>query len=74
MLIALAAFVTLARAVASSALIRQASPAPVPASVRQIGQELMKNYVLPLEIVALLLTAALIGAAVIALQERRRSE
>jgi len=73
-LIALAAFATLARAVASSAVIRQASPAPVTASVRQIGQELMKNYVLPLEIVALLLTAALIGAAVIALQERRRGE
>ena len=72
--ITLAAFATLARAVASSALIRQAAPATVSPSVRQIGQELMKDYVLPLEIVALLLTAALIGAAVIALQERRRSE
>ena len=72
--IALAAFATLARAITSSAVIRQTSAAAQPASVRQIGQELMKNYIIPLEIVALLLTAALIGAAVIALQERRRSE
>ncbi len=73
-LIALAAFATLARAIGSSPVIRQSYPAAQPATVRQIGQELMKNYILPLEIVALLLTAALIGAAVIALQERRRSE
>ncbi len=72
--IALAAFATLARAITSSAVIRQTSAAAQPASVRQIGQELMKNYIIPLEIVALLLTAALIGAAVIALQERRRGE
>ena len=73
-LIALAAFATLARAIGSSPVIRQSSSTAQPASVRQIGQELMNNYVLPLEIVALLLTAALIGGAVIALQERRRSE
>jgi len=72
--IAIAAFATLARAIGSSAAIRQTSPAAQTATVRQIGQELMKNYIVPLEIVALLLTAALIGAAVIALQERRRSE
>jgi NADH-quinone oxidoreductase subunit J len=39
-------------------------------AVRQIGGQLMTNYVLPLEIVALLLTAATIGAVVIAMNEK----
>jgi NADH:ubiquinone oxidoreductase subunit 6 (subunit J) len=30
----------------------------------------MRDYVLPLEVVALLLTAALIGAVIIAMQEK----
>jgi NADH-quinone oxidoreductase subunit J len=38
--------------------------------VRNIGAALMTEYVLPLEILALLLTAATIGAVIIALQER----
>jgi NADH-quinone oxidoreductase subunit J len=38
--------------------------------VRKIGTELMSQYVLPLEIVALLLTAATIGAVIIALNEK----
>jgi NADH-quinone oxidoreductase subunit J len=41
------------------------------APVQQIGLALMRRYVLPLEITALLLTAALIGAVVLAMQERR---
>jgi NADH-quinone oxidoreductase subunit J len=71
-LIALGVFATLARAVVSSAIVRQPSGAFAPLTVRQIGKGLMSDYVLPLELVALLLTAALIGAAVIALQDRRR--
>jgi NADH-quinone oxidoreductase subunit J len=39
------------------------------ASVRQIGDALMNQFVLPLEVVGLLLTAALIGAVIIALKE-----
>ncbi|HEV2213765.1 MAG TPA: NADH-quinone oxidoreductase subunit J [Terracidiphilus sp.] len=42
--------------------------APV-VTVNEIGQALMGRYVLPLEIVALLLTAALIGAVIVAMQE-----
>ncbi len=38
--------------------------------VRQIGNQLMTKYVLPLEVIGLLLTAALIGAAIIAMQEK----
>lgn len=43
-----------------------------PATVNVIGEELMTKYILPLEVLGLLLTAALIGAVVLALQERRR--
>ena len=39
-------------------------------SVQQIGTSLMHDYVLPLEIVGLLLTAALIGAVVIAMDRK----
>jgi len=39
-------------------------------SVQQIGASLMHDYVLPLEIVGLLLTAALIGAVVIAMDRK----
>jgi NADH-quinone oxidoreductase subunit J len=39
-------------------------------AVQKIGTELMSQYVLPLEIAALLLTAATIGAVIIALPEK----
>ena len=38
-------------------------------AVSRIGEKLMTDYVVPLEVVALLLTAALIGAVIIAMQE-----
>jgi len=38
-------------------------------AVKRIGEKLMTDYVLPLEVVALLLTAALIGAVSIAMRE-----
>lgn len=40
-------------------------------TVKQIGIALMGRYVLPLEIVATLLTAALIGAVMVALHEKK---
>jgi len=39
-------------------------------TVNQIGNALLRRYVLPLEIVALLLTAALIGAVIVAMHEK----
>ena len=45
------------------------SPAPT-VTVQQIGEALMGRYVLPLEIVALLLTAALLGAVIVAMHEK----
>ena len=52
----------------SKALARPPVPAPVP-SVRQLGDQLMTRYVLPLEVLGLLLTAALIGAVILAMQD-----
>jgi NADH-quinone oxidoreductase subunit J len=47
-------------------------PSPAPAvTVQQIGEALMGRYVLPLEIVALLLTAALLGAVIVAMHEKK---
>ena len=39
-------------------------------TVQQIGVALLSRYVLPLEIVALLLTAAMIGAVIVAMHEK----
>ena len=47
----------------------QDAPAPS-VSVDQIGKALMSRYVLPLEIVAILLTAALVGAVIVAMHEK----
>lgn len=41
-------------------------------TVNQIGEQLMTSYVLPLEVIALLLTAALIGAVIIAMKEEKQ--
>ena len=50
------------------------APAAAPVvTVDQIGQALMGRYVLPLEIVALLLTAALIGAVIVAMHEKEKA-
>ena len=44
------------------------------ASVAAIGKLLVENWVVPLEAMAVLLTAALIGAVVIALEEIRKRQ
>ena len=55
----------------SSRAIIQDLPRPPGSTVRQIGDQLMTQYVLPLEVLGLLLTAALIGAVIIARQEKQ---
>lgn len=68
--VATVTFLCLAFCIGRSSL-QEAAPGPTTAlSARRIGEELMTNYVLPLEVVALLLTAALIGAVLIAMRER----
>ncbi len=68
--IAAAVFAVLGWAVLTTApMLPRAAPAPV-VTVQQIGTALMGRYVLPLEIVALLLTAALIGAVIVAMHDK----
>lgn len=68
--IAVAVFGVLALAISSSkALAASPPPSPQP-TIHEIGNQLMTRYVLPLEVVGLLLTAALIGAVMIALREK----
>lgn len=43
-------------------------------TVAQIGNALMGRYVLPLEIIALLLTAAMLGAVIVAMHEKGDSK
>jgi len=51
-------------------IVTQRETAPVPeVTVKQIGDALMTKYVLPLEVIGLLLTAALIGAVIIAMRD-----
>ncbi len=60
---------SLVSAVTSSAFThRELPPAPA-ATVRQLGESLMTTYVVPLEIIGLLLTAALLGAVLLARRE-----
>jgi len=49
-------------------LYKDVNPKP---TVKAIGNKLMTDYVLPLEVVGLLLTAAMIGAVIIAVQEKK---
>jgi NADH-quinone oxidoreductase subunit J len=74
--IALLVFGSLAATILSSVLVRSpAKPKPdvaADAAVGKIGSKLMTDYVLPLEAIALLLTAALIGAVIIAMPEAAR--
>jgi NADH-quinone oxidoreductase subunit J len=66
-IVAAAVFAVLAWAISSSGLSAQSLPQEPVVTVQQIGDSLMHRYVLPLEIMGLLLTAALIGAVVIAM-------
>ena len=67
--VALAVLAVLVIALAkSSALSHDIPPAPE-VTVRGIGEVLMRRFVLPLEVVGLLLTAALIGAVIVAMRD-----
>ena len=68
--IAAAVFAVLGWAVLQSAHGLPNESAVPTVTVHDIGDALMGRYVLPLEIVALLLTAAIIGAVIIAMHEK----
>jgi len=71
--IALLVFLTLTICILSSSVAHRASPPMPEITVERIGAQLMTNYVLPLEVIGLLLTAALIGAVIIAMKEGRKN-
>jgi NADH:ubiquinone oxidoreductase subunit 6 (subunit J) len=68
-LVALAVLGVLAYALCRSTLLTRDIPPPPEAAVVDLGTVLMSKYVLPLEAMGLLLTAALIGAVIIAMKE-----
>ena len=72
--VAVAVFGVLAWSIVKSAA-SQPEPAQIAnATVKQIGDALMTRFVLPLEGIGLLLTAALIGAVIIAMRDEEKSK
>ena len=72
--IAAAVFAVLGWAVLNSAWALPHETAVPEVTVKQIGDALVGRYVLPLEIVAVLLTAAMIGAVIVAMHEKERTK
>ena len=69
--VAVAVFSGLAWAIMKTPSLSVAAPVIEPLTVKRIGEMLMTNYVWPLQCVGLLLTAALIGALVLVMEEKR---
>lgn len=67
---ALAALAALLGFIFSSPLAKKPLPAPASAPVAAIGEALMGDYVVTLIVLGILLTAALVGAAVIAMEDK----
>jgi NADH-quinone oxidoreductase subunit J len=75
LVIAAGVFAVLGWAVLQSVSAVPHGTGEIPAvTVLEIGNALMSRYVLPLEIVALLLTAALIGAVIVAMHKKERAK
>jgi len=70
-ILALAAFGSLVAALNSSQIAKRPFTPEPELTVKQIGGALLEDYVLPLEVAGLLLTAAMIGAVIIAMHEKR---
>jgi NADH-quinone oxidoreductase subunit J len=64
-------FALLGWTIRSSAATRHSMPPQPEVTVKQIGNALMSRFALPLEVIGLLLTAALVGAVTIAMQDKR---
>jgi NADH-quinone oxidoreductase subunit J len=74
LLVAACIFAVLAWAVFHSFAVHPAGTPAAPATVRELGTVLMDGYVLPLEVIGLMLTAALIGAVIVAMKENRNTQ
>jgi NADH-quinone oxidoreductase subunit J len=69
--VAVAVISILVWAINHSVVMKSDVPPPPSVTVKQIGDALMNKFVLPLEVVGLLLTTALIGAVILALREKK---
>ena len=69
--IALAVFAGLVWAILKSAKLSSAAQPLASLTVKQIGEALMTDYVWPLQCIGVILTAALVGALVLVMEERR---
>lgn len=70
-IVAIAVFAGLLWTILKTSSLSVAAGAIEPLTVKRIGEVLMTNYVWPLQCVGLLLTAALIGALVLVMNEER---
>lgn len=70
-IVAVVVFGVLAWTIGSSPTTHPAIPDRPEVAVKQIGDALMSRFALPLEVIGLLLTAAMLGAVTIALRERQ---
>ena len=61
-------------AITHSVVIKQPVVARPETTVKQIGDALMTRFVLPLEVLGLLLTAAMIGAVIIAMHDKEEKK
>jgi NADH-quinone oxidoreductase subunit J len=69
-LLALGVFAILAWSITHSSTARSVGVTKIPAAaMQQIGETLMHGYILPLEVIGLMLTAALIGAVILAMKD-----
>jgi len=68
--VAVVMLVGMLAAVMSSPSLNRQPAQTASLTVQAIGDKLMTNYILPLEVIGLLLTAAMIGAVIIAIREK----
>ena len=67
--VGLSVFACIAWAILRTPQLNRAAVEETNSTVKAIGLSLMTDYVIPLEVIALLLTAAMVGAIVIAMNE-----
>jgi NADH:ubiquinone oxidoreductase subunit 6 (subunit J) len=68
--VAIAVFAVLGGTIVRSSVVKQSLPPSSEVPIRRLGELLMTKYLLPLEVIGLLLTAALIGAVILAMQDK----
>ncbi len=72
-MVAVAVFALLTWTIRSSVIARRELLPQSDSTVKQIGDALMSRFVLPLEIIGVLLTVALVGAVSIAMRDKREA-